>query len=702
MDVSLSKLLSDLDGFVKKREDGTSLTFKAIKDKEESANNAAHKMNTALEMLDADTDHDRTGISDSPVLNIPNTTSENIPKKADTPEVNWDKLFQTGNLNVDEHLEKLKKQKEKRKKLMDYAKSNAPTQAKPKDPFRSYSARRTSVNPLDSLTKVDKLLLQMKISPSPSPLPSPRNSSSTFDYNKSQKARDVTKKVGDLVKDTAALTKRAVGMAEEETRIKTPAEKKRKTRAKPKPAPKPPSITLQKQQKQQELMDIILGPSVLPKKKKKKRPKKVRQQEHQQQQQQQSLMARTSPSSTSPVPETHDIDVDDYSLALDDLMSQTAPPPHFTQNPKPNTHPKKRKKKARRQNNNNNIADNPYNLNVRPGKFNVPSFTPVVKHAPNATAPLSGNALRLLEMKKRQDKHISDLRKEESKELIQKAADLRTSKELLEKTYMPPKFSTVEEAKIHYERQQLERQGMELLAPMKHKKQQFGKSPARNASYSNNNNPPSNRKKKPARLSPINLKESNELLDCMDDLLLQIAILTSRLNKLQKVETSNETRHENLELLECLTVVGTHINKHKEVMENDRDGIKSSHVSILKSAQTWRLTLLSIVDTLNQRKEEEGRTSSNSEVESDIPVVVADPAGTSPAPSPKKFSHLDGIEDDRVRQRLLLKIAEGLEGEGKSHGSPAVKGNEEMRAIYESPDRALGSLPSLADLGLRP
>ena len=58
---------------------------------------------------------------------------------------------------------------------------------------------------------------------------------------------------------------------------------------------------------------------------------------------------------------------------------------------------------------------------------------------------------------------------------------------------MPPKFSTVEEAKIHYERQQLERQGMELLAPMKHKKQQFGKSPARNASYSNNNNPPSNR-----------------------------------------------------------------------------------------------------------------------------------------------------------------------------------------------------------------
>ena len=91
------------------------------------------------------------------------------------------------------------------------------------------------MNPLDSLTKVDKLLLQMKISPTPSPLPSPRNSSSTFDYYKSQNARVVTKKVGDLVKDTAALTKRAVGMAEEETRIKTPAEKKRKTRAKPKP-----------------------------------------------------------------------------------------------------------------------------------------------------------------------------------------------------------------------------------------------------------------------------------------------------------------------------------------------------------------------------------------------------------------------------------------------------------------------------------
>ena len=92
-----------------------------------SANNAAHKMNTALEMFDADTDHDRTGMSDSPVPNIHNTTSKNIPKKADTPEVNWDKLFQTGNLNVDEHLEKLKKQKEKRKKLMDYAKVRGST-----------------------------------------------------------------------------------------------------------------------------------------------------------------------------------------------------------------------------------------------------------------------------------------------------------------------------------------------------------------------------------------------------------------------------------------------------------------------------------------------------------------------------------------------------------------------------------------------
>lgn len=39
MDNSLAKLLADLDGFVKKREDGTSLTFKAIKEGEEVSRN---------------------------------------------------------------------------------------------------------------------------------------------------------------------------------------------------------------------------------------------------------------------------------------------------------------------------------------------------------------------------------------------------------------------------------------------------------------------------------------------------------------------------------------------------------------------------------------------------------------------------------------------------------------------------------------
>ncbi|GMH50231.1 hypothetical protein TL16_g00722 [Triparma laevis f. inornata] len=685
MDNSLAKLLDDLDGFVKKREDGTSLTFKAIKEGEESANNAKHQMETALKMFDADPEDDMTGLDSdpsSPTQNnnsflpssqgpnhpsrlSPNTTANNTlsnkkkKNKNETPEVNWDKLFTTGNLNVDEHLEKLKAQKEKRKRLMDYAKINQPE--KKKDPFRAYSARRTSINPIDDLTKVDKLLIQMKLSPSPSPSSSPRTLVGKSNRNNvTIMDKGVEKTVGDLVKDTAEIARMAAGLAREETRQKTPAgEKRRKGKGKVAPKPPPPSIASQKQQKQQELMDIIL-PSVL-QRKKKKRPKKKTRPQHAANT---SLLSRTSPNPSLVGPEVDDLEDSSASL-FNDLMSKTDSLDTMSATTVGSAAVNQKRKKSKRLNRNNNgITDNPYNLNVRPGKFNVPSFTPVQK----PLAPLSNNALRLLEMKKKKDQHISASKKAETADLIQRQADrmadIRTQREFRDKVYQPPKFGSAEEAKIHYERKQLERQGLELLEPMKQKKLmklEFNSNFTRQEGRRKQNQ----KKKQQQQLSPIGLKESNELLNCMDDLLLQIAILTSRLIKLQEVEVVEEVREENVELLDCLNVVGTHINKHKEVMEGSekRGSPNRSHVSILKSAQTLRLTLLSIIDTLNKRKEEEGWTKNNlgllAALEPEIPVVVSDPVNpSSSSPSPKKFSHLDGISDDRVRQRLLLKIAE--------------------------------------------
>ena len=120
-------------------------------------------------------------------------------------------------------------------------------------------------------------------------------------------------------------------------------------------------------------------------------------------------------------------------------------------------------------------------------------------------------------------------------------------------------------------------------------------------------------KKNLAPLSPGGLKESYDLLDCMDDLLLQITILRERITALQKVSTTRADAAENDELLDCLRVVGTHINKHKDILENGQalggrgvgGGKRPSHVSILESAQTWRLTLLSVISALSRRSRAE-------------------------------------------------------------------------------------------------
>jgi len=90
----------------------------------------------------------------------------------------------------------------------------------------------------------------------------------------------------------------------------------------------------------------------------------------------------------------------------------------------------------------------------------------------------------------------------------------------------------------------------------------------------------------------------------MDDLLYQITVLKQKLNVLSlSPNATAEEKEENDDLLSCLLVVATHINKHKEILESGAlaTGSRPSHVSILESAQTWRLTLLSVIDALANR-----------------------------------------------------------------------------------------------------
>ena len=115
-------------------------------------------------------DGDNTSLSSQSIKKSPKKSPKEKKQSNSLPAVNWDKLFMTGNLNVDEHIDKLKAAKERRRKLMDFAKvenkkdGSAPKTLK-KDPFKSYSARRTSINPADGVQYIDKLMIEMKISP---------------------------------------------------------------------------------------------------------------------------------------------------------------------------------------------------------------------------------------------------------------------------------------------------------------------------------------------------------------------------------------------------------------------------------------------------------------------------------------------------------------------------------------------------------
>ena len=151
----------------------------------------------------------------------------------------------------------------------------------------------------------------------------------------------------------------------------------------------------------------------------------------------------------------------------------------------------------------------------------------------------------------------------------------------------------------------------------------------------------------------------------------------------RSVSVSAADAAENDELLDCLRVVGTHINKHKDILESgqtigggrgQREGKRPSHVSILESAQTWRLTLLSVISALSRRAREETIDSSILEIEADITSVggeegmtlkeaMASPVNRGGRGKKASQSPIDGIKDSETRQRVLLKIAEG--GEGK-------------------------------------
>ena len=243
------------------------------------------------------------------------------------------------------------------------------------------------------------------------------------------------------------------------------------------------------------------------------------------------------------------------------------------------------------------------------------------------------------------------------------------------------------------------------------------------------------------------MKESRELLDAMDDLLFQITVLKNKIEAFNAdASTSAGDKLEYSELLDCLLVVGMHINKHKEIIEqgnllfstassggNSKE--RPSHVSILESAQTWRLTILSVVDALSKMSanstgevdEEVRQVELEVGVELDIEGArgaVGDDLLDAIASSPKRkklqqdeesrgsySSPLDDIKDDRARQKILLKIADGLakydnqeEVDDSLDGiyqqdNPPTNNSALMGGLHSGGSQS-SPLPGLAELGI--
>jgi hypothetical protein len=311
---------------------------------------------------------------------------------------------------------------------------------------------------------------------------------------------------------------------------------------------------------------------------------------------------------------------------------------------------------AARNNSNPSAASrNPYGYNVRPGKYNVPSYA-----APSAAAP-SANALKLNSLKERQSKYRDEFKKEESNKAelvaIRRKEDARASQK---------RFQTVEEARLYNNRQKLARQGEQLLAPIK--QQQLSPQQLRGRRQQHQH-----QTKQEALEEQQRMEETFLLLDCMDDLLLQISILKARLEELQENTESEGERAENTELLDCLAATSGHIHKHKEMLENgemsptkhkhSKSKKLPSHMSILNSAQTWKITLLTVVDTLALRQRDEaideevgGMDFDAMEMEREMKERKEKKQGVKAKAS---ASVIDGIEDSKTRQKLLLKLGNG-------------------------------------------
>jgi len=106
-------------------------------------------------------------------------------------------------------------------------------------------------------------------------------------------------------------------------------------------------------------------------------------------------------------------------------------------------------------------------------------------------------------------------------------------------------------------------------------------------------------------------------------------------------------------------------------------------VSILQSAQTWKITLLTVVDTLARRRREKV-------IDGQIDDMDFDEMGKSVGSKGKaSASVIDGIEDGETRRRLLLKIADGMDAgevmKGGVLGSPPKRrGGEDTEQVFNS------------------
>ncbi len=216
-------------------------------------------------------------------------------------------------------------------------------------------------------------------------------------------------------------------------------------------------------------------------------------------------------------------------------------------------------------------------------------------------------------------------------------------------------YESVEDMEVHYAREKLFRQGERLLRPVK------------------------------KSVNPVG-GQQHDLLDALDDLLLQIEVLKKKIDaELEECDEDRDIR-ELRELKECLDAVEGHASGHKAILSGGTSPMRGkSRVSIVESARTWRVTVLSVVDTLARRRRER-------EVRITADTMLRSPGGP---------STIEDVEDPDVRRQILIKMGEGL--------SPArgVAGFNEPNHTQIAEDiKRMGAadqadkIPSLQSLGI--